>query len=125
MNKDRPVNLSLMTIKFPSTAIVSVLHRISGFFLFLLLPCVLLALRYSLTSEDGFAKVVQVLHNPVSKVVLWVILASLAHHFIAGIRHLVMDLGWGETLATSKITAWLVMMTSFILFILIGVWLWV
>ena len=124
MSKERPVNLSLSTVKFPSTAIVSVLHRLSGLLLFLLLPCILLALKYSLLSDTGFLTVQQVLYNPVSKVVLWIILAALVHHFFAGIRHLLMDLGLGETLVVSKITAWLVMIISTILFVLIGVWLW-
>ncbi len=125
MNKHRPVNLNLMTIKFPSTAIISILHRISGLILFLLIPCVLLALHYSLISPAGFAKVQHVFQNPISKIVLWLLLTSLAIHFFAGIRHLLMDIGIGDAnMKQGRMTAWLMMTISFILFVLIGVWLW-
>jgi len=125
VNTKRPVNLNLMTIKFPSTAIISILHRISGVFLFLLLPCILLALQYSLLSPQGFAKVQHVFQNPISKLVIWLLLTSLAMHFFAGIRHLLMDLGWGDkNMKQGKATAWLTMTITFILFVLIGVWLW-
>ena len=125
MSKERPVHLDLLKIKFPSTAIISILHRISGVLLFLLLPCILLAFRYSLISADGFATVQLVLHNAVAKVVLWVLLISIVHHFFAGIRHLFMDLGFGESMFMAKMTSWLVFIIDIILFILIGVWLWV
>lgn len=125
MSKDRPVNLSLRTIKFPSTAIVSVLHRFSGVFLFLMIPCILLTLKYSLVSPEGFAKVHIVFHNAIVKVVLWLLLSSLVHHFFAGCRHLLMDLGFGESIHVAKCTAWIVMTISTILFVLLGVWIWV
>lgn len=125
MNKQRPVNLNLMTIKFPSTAIISILHRISGVFLFLLIPCILLSLHYSLISSAGFDKVVLVFQYPISKIIIWLLLSSLTHHFFAGIRHLLMDLGVGEGIKAGKISACLVMAISAVLFILIGVWLWV
>lgn len=124
MKKNRPVNLNLMTIKFPSTAIISILHRLSGVVLFLLIPCILLSLHYSLVSAVGFAKVEHVFQNPVSKLVIWLLLASLVHHLFAGIRHLLMDLGLGEGIRVGKATAWLVMTISAVLFVLIGVWLW-
>ena len=125
MSKQRPVHLDLSKIKFPSTAIISILHRISGVLLFLLLPCILLAFHYSLLSQDGFNIVHSVLHNSVAKVVLWILLISIVHHFFAGIRHLLMDLGFGESMCKAKATSWLVFLIDIILFVLIGVWLWV
>ena len=125
MNKERPVHLNLLTMKFPSTAIISILHRISGFLLFLLLPCILLALRYSLISPEGFTSVQTTLHTPLVKVIVWLLLASIIHHVLAGIRHLIMDWGIGESLVASKATAWLVFVCDIILIVLIGVWLWV
>ena len=112
-------------MKFPLAAIVSVLHRLAGLYLFLLIPCMLLALQYSLTSPQGFATVQYVFQNAVVKVVIWFLLSALAHHFFAGIRHLLMDTGIGESLRVATFTAWLVTTISVVLFILIGVWLWV
>jgi succinate dehydrogenase / fumarate reductase cytochrome b subunit len=56
---------------------------------------------------------------------VWGFLAALLYHLLAGLRHLIMDLGFAETLSSAKITA----LTVFILFGLgvmsLGVWLWV
>ena len=47
----RPINLNFLTMTFPITAIVSLLHRMSGIFLFLLIPLLLWMLQESLASE--------------------------------------------------------------------------
>ena len=125
VNKEPPINLELSTIKFPITAIASILHRLSGLLLFILLPCILLTLNYSLLCPASFAKVQSVFHNPIVKIVLWLLLSSLFYHLVAGIRHLLMDADVGVTKTTGKITAAFVVSVSVIMFILIGIWLWV
>ena len=50
MQTKRPVNLDLSTIRFPLPAIISILHRITGIWLFLALPFLLVMLRGSLES---------------------------------------------------------------------------
>ena len=54
MKDKRPINLNLMTIKFPITAITSILHRASGVFVFLAVPLLLWCLQYSLASPMHF-----------------------------------------------------------------------
>ena len=51
-------NLNLFTIKFPLPALVSILHRMSGVFLFLLMPVITISLWYSLISEHYFFEVI-------------------------------------------------------------------
>ncbi|HUX82308.1 MAG TPA: succinate dehydrogenase, cytochrome b556 subunit, partial [Halothiobacillus sp.] len=51
----RPVSLNLFKIRLPLPGIVSIMHRASGAFLFLLLPLLLYVLQLSLTSAEGFA----------------------------------------------------------------------
>nr|WP_157686312.1 succinate dehydrogenase, cytochrome b556 subunit [Perlucidibaca aquatica] len=102
VKSNRPVNLSLATVielnlKSP-VAIASILHRLSGVLLFFVIPGLLWLLDCSLSSAEGFACVQAMLTGTVGKLVLFVALAGLAYHFIAGVKHLVMDWGVGETL---------------------------
>jgi succinate dehydrogenase / fumarate reductase cytochrome b subunit len=124
VNKKRPVNLDITTIHFPVTALVSILHRISGVFLFAGMAVLLWLLDLSLESEEGFAAAQETFGNPIFKFVMWTVLAALAYHAVAGIRHLTMDGGVGETLRAGQIGAKLVLVVAVILFILAGVWVW-
>ncbi len=81
-------------------------------------------LSSSLESESGFADVQNWLAAPLVKVVVWGILAGLLYHLIAGVKHLAMDMGIGETLEGAKTGAKLVVVISVIAIVLAGVWLW-
>lgn len=124
MNKNRPVNLDLTTIKFPITALVSITHRISGVFIFAGVAVLLWMLDASLSSEEGFAAVQDAIASPVPKFILWTVLAALAYHLVAGVRHLFMDVGVGESLEGGRLGAKLVVVISLILIVLAGVWVW-
>ena len=93
----RPVNLDLTTVTFPLPAITSILHRISGVGLFLGIGVVLYFLQLSLESEAGFERVLELLRATPVKLTIWLILAGLLYHLIAGIKHLLMDWGLGES----------------------------
>ncbi|WP_041523048.1 succinate dehydrogenase, cytochrome b556 subunit [Gilvimarinus agarilyticus] len=124
MNNNRPVNLDLTTIKFPITAIVSILHRVSGVFIFAGMAVLLWMLDSSLSSEEGFAAVQDALASPVCKFIIWAVLAGLAYHLVAGVRHLIMDCGIGESYEGGRLGAKLVLVFSVILIVLAGVWVW-
>lgn len=74
--------------------------------------------------EAGFDALQEALASFWVKLVLWALVAALAYHLTAGIRHLVMDLGIGETLRGGVLGARLVLVISAVLTILAGVWLW-
>lgn len=124
MNKKRPVNLDLSTMSYPAMAIASILHRISGIVLFLLLPFVLFILGMSLRSAESFAQVHTMLVNPFYKIMLWAFGSSLIYHVLAGIRHMIMDLGWGEHLEGGRRGAILVITLAVVLAIFLGIRLW-
>lgn len=124
MNKKRPINLDLSSLKFPPMAIASILHRISGILLFLLMPVMLYILSQSLQSQDSFIQINTLLAGAFYKFVLWAFSVSLAYHVLAGIRHLIMDMGLGEHLSTARRTAVLVIVLAGICAILLGIWLW-
>jgi succinate dehydrogenase / fumarate reductase cytochrome b subunit len=82
----------ILRYRMPLAAIVSILHRISGALMFVLLPVVLWAFELSLRSAQGFADVASVLGSWPMKLVGLVLFWGLAQHFCAGIRHLISDI---------------------------------
>lgn len=120
----RPVNLNLMTIKLPITSIVSITHRVTGVVLLGGILVLLWMLDVSLESEKGFAFIGDLLDAVWAKIVLWMILAALAYHLVTGVRHLIMDMGFWETLQGGRTSAHVSIALSVILIILAGIWLW-
>jgi succinate dehydrogenase / fumarate reductase cytochrome b subunit len=124
VNKQRPVNLDIGTIKLPITSYVSILHRVSGVILFAVVGLLLWLLDTSLSSPAGFAEVKEHLSNPLCQFLIWGALAALLYHLVAGIRHLIMDMGVGETLEGGRLGAKLVAIVAVVLIVLAGVWVW-
>ena len=124
MTTKRPVNLDIGTIHLPITAYASILHRVSGVALFVIVGLLLWVLDLSLASAESFASLKECLSGPFFKLILWGCLSALAYHFVAGIRHLIMDLGVGETLEGGRLGAKLVFVFSVVLILLAGAWVW-
>ncbi len=124
MNSKRPVNLNLATMKFPSMAIASILHRLSGLCLFLLMPVMLYFLSQSLLSQESFDQLHLLLQHAGCKWLLWVFSAALGYHVLAGIRHMTMDFGMCEHLKCAQRSALLVIILAIIATIFIGIWIW-
>ncbi len=120
----RPVNLNLLNIKFPITAIVSICHRVSGVVLLISLPFWLWALESSLKSGADFAKLQDCFAHLSVKIAIWLSLSALSFHFFAGIRHMLMDMGYGESKCAGRFTARSVFLLTILLSIIIGYWLW-
>jgi succinate dehydrogenase / fumarate reductase cytochrome b subunit len=120
----RPVNIDLTTIRFPLTAILSITHRITGVIIFIGVAILLYLLGLSLESEAGFAEAQQLLSSPLAKFVVWGIVSGLLYHLVAGTKHLVMDWGFGETLAGAAIGSRITLVLSTLLIVIAGVWIW-
>lgn len=119
----RPVNLNLLTIRQPITAVVSILHRISGILLFLSLPLLLYALALALSSAESYESVANYLFTPAGQILFLLIWGATAFHLCAGLRHILMDFGWAETLPQARLGAYLVVVLTLILIICGGIWL--
>lgn len=125
MNSKRPVNLDLTTIKFPLPALTSIAHRITGVILFVGLIFGFWALDVSLSSPEGFEAVRDTLANNIlAKLIAWGLLSALGFHFVAGIKHLLMDAGIGVDLEGGYRKAQITVVISAILVVLAGVWVW-
>ena len=123
-NNDRPVNLDLSTIKLPLAAITSITHRISGVILFVVIGILLWMLDLSLESAASFARLQEILSSGLVTLIVWGMLAALAYHMVAGVKHLLMDAGFGETKEAAPRGAMIVIIVSTVLILGLGVWLW-
>lgn len=120
IKKRRPKHLNLMVIKQPLPAIVSILHRVSGAGLFLMLPLLLWLFAASLASPEGYAQAAQLAANPFVKLILFGLLWAYLHHFCAGIRYLFLDLDKGVDLQPARASSWAVLAVSLPLTLVLG-----
>ena len=122
--KIRPKFLDLTAIRLPVPGLVSILHRISGFGLFLFLPLLLWLLDNSLHSRTSFARFQALVSTPFMKLILLGLIWAFLHHLFAGLRHIAMDLDWGLNLQAGRTSAKVVLVASLVLTAVFGVMLW-
>jgi succinate dehydrogenase / fumarate reductase, cytochrome b subunit len=89
----------LRTYRLPAAGIVSILHRISGFIMFLLMPFIIWMFDTSISSEISFARFKGAFNAGLLglpgflwKLVALALIWAYLHHSIAGLRHL-----WSDT----------------------------
>ena len=110
----------LSNYRLPLAGIVSILHRISGFLMFALLPFVLYLLEQSLRSEISFAYYEGIVSSPVCKLVILALVWGYMQHFCAGVRHLFMDLHFGLDKDTARKSAASVLVVSLTLTVIVA-----
>ena len=125
VSKDkRPVNLDIGSMKLPITAYASISHRLSGVFLFIISGLLVWALDLSLASEQSFNDLAALLSAPAFKALLWLIASAMSYHALAGIKHIIMDFGIGETMQGGTLGARLVIALGVIAAAAWGVVIW-
>ncbi|MCV6590504.1 MAG: succinate dehydrogenase, cytochrome b556 subunit [Marinobacterium sp.] len=125
MNKKRPVNLDLRTIKQPLPAITSILHRVTGVALFFGAVFMLYLLEMSLESQQSFdAAAAMMADSFFAKLIAWGLVSALLYHFFAGVKHLVMDMGHCEELESGRMAAKATLIASGVACLIAGVWIW-
>lgn len=121
--RDRPVFLHLLRIHLPVTGWISILHRLTGVLLFLLLPLPLYLWQRSLESEAGYVQVLDWLGSWPLRMLFLLLLWWFAHHLFAGIRYLLLDLDRGVELARARVSARLVLFADALVIVLLLWWL--
>ncbi|MCW5597430.1 MAG: succinate dehydrogenase, cytochrome b556 subunit [Rhodocyclaceae bacterium] len=124
MKKERPKHLDLRVIKQPLPAIASILHRVSGAGLFLMLPFLIYLFELSLDSSLGFNIFKAFVAYPLVKLILIGLLWAFLHHFCMGIRILLLDLNIGTDLKKERASAKIVLVVSLALTVILGAKLW-
>ena len=106
--KPAPKFLNLFRIKLPAGGVASIGHRISGVLMFLMIPVAVWLFGLSLESAQGFRQVLDALQATHLRAVSLLLVWSLSHHLLAGIRHLLLDIEIGIDRQAARFSAWLV-----------------
>ena len=125
VKKDRPVysNIGLAQLikyRLPWAGKVSILHRISGAALFLLLPFILYLFDQSVASELSYQKFQAFTSNILVKIICLGLIWSFLHHFCAGIRYLLLDLEIGVEKSEANRSAIVVLVVGLALTAVVG-----
>ena len=110
----------LSNYRLPLAGLVSILHRISGFLMFALLPAVLYMLQLSLRSEISFSYFQGIAAHWFVRLVTLALVWAYMQHFCAGVRHLFMDLHLGLDKDAARKSAAGVLVVSLLLTALVG-----
>ena len=121
VKRKRPVYLNVIQICLPIGGVVSIIHRISGFLMVLLIPAALYALQTSLESPMRFEQVRSWLSEGIGRFALLLGLWLLVQHLYSGLRHLFMDIDVGVELAAARRSAWITLAASIITVAILGV----
>jgi succinate dehydrogenase / fumarate reductase cytochrome b subunit len=106
--KPAPKFLNLLQIALPAGGIASIAHRISGVLMFLSIPLLAWLFGLSLQSEQGYRTALDYLQCLPLQLLALLLVWSLAHHLLAGLRHLLLDLEIGISRAGARTSAWVV-----------------
>ena len=102
----------LVHYRLPVPGIVSILHRISGMLIFLMLPLLLWLFDLSLSSDRSFDRLVEVCSGTPARLVLLGLGWALLHHVCAGVRFLLLDVHIGADKPAARRGAWMVFAAS-------------
>jgi succinate dehydrogenase / fumarate reductase cytochrome b subunit len=118
----RNIHIATVVLNYrqPLSAIVSILHRVSGLLMFALLPFILYLLQESIRSELSFAHFQGIASHPIAKLVIIALVWAYMHHFCAGIRHLVMDTHIGLDKDSARKTSVTVLVISLVVTALVA-----
>jgi succinate dehydrogenase / fumarate reductase, cytochrome b subunit len=113
--------------RLPIAAWVSILHRVSGAMMLVLLPFIVWMFDTSVTSEPSFERFTAAFTAGIGWVPGWLVkLAALGliwaylHHAVAGIRHLWMDATHSVSKEQGTVSAQITLVTSLVLTALLG-----
>jgi succinate dehydrogenase / fumarate reductase cytochrome b subunit len=105
--KSRPVFFDPAKIQMPVGALTSITHRVTGVLLAFGIALLTYLLDLSLAGPAGYSRVAAVLADGWAKAGLIVFTWALAHHLLAGTRHLLSDIDIGSQLPAARRSAWL------------------
>ena len=113
----------LINYRLPVPGVVSILHRISGLLMFLLLPFLLWLFDLSLSSDRSFDRLAAYCDGTFARLVLLGLGWGLLHHLCAGVRFLLLDLHIGADKPVARRSSWIVFLVSLPLTAVVGLFL--
>ena len=119
-NTKLPISPHLQIYKPQITSVLSITHRITGFFLSLTLPLLLLWLFCIFLGLNAYNSFITLFSYLPIKLILIPITYAFSYHMLNGIRHLIWDCGYGFSLRFSSISGVLIVTLSILITIVIN-----
>jgi len=123
-NRPKFLDLRVLGSAMSATGKVSILHRVSGVIMFVMIPVLIYILGHSLSNPDFYASCVSIMSCSVAKLALLVVLWAMLHHIVAGIRFLLLDMHVGVERAAAQKSAKASIIIALILTVIVGYFLW-
>ena len=125
MTTKRPMNLDLTTVRFPITAIASILHRVCAVITWVGLGYLLILLSIALSSKEQFEMVSDSLQNNfLLQFITWGFLTAFGYYCMGTIKHIIQDFGFFEDFAGGQLISWTAIVLGILISLLAGVYLW-
>ena len=115
MENKRPLSPHIQIYRWHVSSLVSISHRITGIINIIAITLICLWVSLIFISEKNYEIINILLSSKIGKFIILGLTWSFSFQILSEIRHLIMDLGYGFELKTSKITGLLVIFGSLIL----------
>ena len=115
MQNKSPLSPHIQIYKWHISSLVSISHRITGIINIIVITLICLWASLLLLGESRYETINSLLDSSLGKFIILGIIWSFSFQILSEIRHLIMDLGYGFELKTTKITGLIVIFGSIIL----------
>ena len=115
MENKRPLSPHIQIYRWHVSSLVSISHRITGIINIIAITLICLWVSLIFISENNYEMINLFLSSKIGKFIILGLTWSFSFQILSEIRHLIMDLGYGFELKTSKITGLIVIFGSLIL----------
>ena len=119
MENKRPLSPHIQIYRWHVSSLVSISHRITGIINIIAITLICFWVSLIFISENNYEMINLFLSSKIGKFIILGLTWSFSFQILSEIRHLIMDLGYGFELQTTRITGLLVIFGSIILTILI------
>ena len=119
MENKNPLSPHIQIYRWHISSLVSISHRITGVINILAITLICIWVSLLVLGETNYSLINQLLNSILGKFIALGLVWSFSFQMLSEIRHLIMDMGYGFELKTTRITGLLVIVGSFLLTILI------
>ena len=113
--ENKPLSPHIQIYRWHISSLVSITHRITGIINFFVISLIFLWFAFIFFGESSYQIIQNILETLVGKFIILAITWSFSFQMLSEIRHLIMDLGYGFEIKTTKITGLIVIFGSLIL----------
>ena len=115
MENKAPLSPHIQIYRWHISSLVSICHRITGIINIIAITLICVWISLLLTGENNYETINSLLNSFIGKFIILGITWSFSFQALSEIRHLIMDLGYGFELKTTKVTGLIVIVGSLIL----------